>query len=160
MQCTAAMTTSDVLRKLIRSCVDDGRTLRHESKFVDGPRAEALTRLAREREQFVADLERLAQREQPHDGSWSELSREAEREVWVAAAGRNNGDAITSCRHSRAGTEALYDEALLGSWPDETQQVLAAHRRRSILHSNYRSTCAELDSLGLSLSPSSGKPSS
>jgi small ligand-binding sensory domain FIST len=28
------MTTSDVLRKLIRGCVDDERTLRHESRFV------------------------------------------------------------------------------------------------------------------------------
>jgi hypothetical protein len=124
-----AMTTTDVLRKLIRACVDDGRTLRHESKFVDPGRVEALTRLARERDQFVADLERLAKREQPHDGSWSELSREAERDVWAAAAGRNNGDAITSCRHSRARTEALYDEALQASWPDEIQRVLAAQRR-------------------------------
>jgi hypothetical protein len=124
------MTTSDILRKLIRACVDDGHTLRHEAKFVDPGRVEALTRLARERDQFVADLERLANREQPHDGSWSELSREAERNVWVAAAGRNSGDAITSCRHSRARTKALYDEALQASWPDEIQRVLAAQQRR------------------------------
>lgn len=130
MQGTGGMTTCDVLRKLIRACVDDGRTLRHESKFVDAGRAEALTRLARERELFVTDLERLAKREQPHGGSWSELSREAERNVWVAAAGRNTGDAITSCRHSRARTEALYDEALQASWPDEIQRVLAEQRRR------------------------------
>lgn len=124
------MTTSDFLRKVIRACVDDVRTLRHESKLVDGARAEALTRLALEREQFVTDLERLAGREQPHDGSWSELSREAERDVWVAAAGRNIGDAITSYRHSRARTEALYDEALQARWPDEIQRVLAAQRSR------------------------------
>ncbi len=124
------MTTSEVLRNLIRACVDDGRTLRHESKFVDGARAEALARLVGEREEFVMDLERLAKREQPHDGSFSELSREAERDVWVAAAGRNIGDAIASCRHSRARTEALYDQALEASWPDEIQRVLAAQRRR------------------------------
>jgi hypothetical protein len=124
------MTTSDVLRKLIRGCVDDERTLRHESRFVGVEQAEALARLAHEREQFVTDLERLANREQPHDGSWSELSREAERDVWVAAAGRHSGDAITSCRDSRARTEALYDEALEASWPDEIQGVLSAQRRR------------------------------
>ena len=122
--------TSNALQKLIRACVDDGRTLRHESKFVDAVRAEALTRLAREREQFVAELERLAKREQPHDGSWSELTREAARDVWVAAAGCNNGDAIRSCRHSRARTEALYDEALQASWPAEIRQVLAEQCRR------------------------------
>lgn len=124
------MTTTNALQKLIRACVDDGRTLRHESKFVGGLRAAALTRLARERELFVTDLERLAKREQPHDGSWSELAREAERDVWVAAAGRNSGDAITSCRQSRARTEALYDRALQGSWPEEMRSVLAEQHRR------------------------------
>jgi hypothetical protein len=124
------MMTSDLLRRLIRACVDDGRTLRHESKLVDEVRAEALMRLAREREQFVMDLERLAKCEQPHDGSWGELSRETRRNVWVAAAGRNSGDAITSCRRSRARTEAVYDEALQASWPDEIQRVLAAQRHR------------------------------
>ena len=124
------MMTSDVLRRLVRACVDDGRTLRHESKLVDQVRAQALMRLAGEREQFVTDLERLAGREQPHDGSWGELSREARRNVWVAAAGRNSGDAITSCRHSRARTESVYDEALQASWPDEVKRVLAAQRRR------------------------------
>lgn len=124
------MTTSDGLRRLIRACVDDGRTLRHESKFVDQVRAEVLMRLAGERGQFVTELERLAECEQPHDGSWGELSREARRNVWVAAAGRNSGDAITSCRHSRARTEAVYDDLLQASWPAEIQRVLAAQRRR------------------------------
>jgi len=124
------MTTSDVLRKLIRGCVDDGRTLRHESGFVGVVRAEVLARLAREREQFATDLERLANRAQPHDGSWTELSREAERDIWVAAAGRNSGDAIRCCRHSLARTEALYDEALRASLPDEIERVLAEQRRR------------------------------
>jgi hypothetical protein len=130
MQPPAAMATSGVLRKLIRACVDDGRTLRNESRFVDPGRLEVLTRLASEREQFATDLERLAKREQPHDGSWIELTREVERDAWVAAAGGNNGDAIASCRRSRARTEAVYDEALQGSWPDEIQRVLAAQRRR------------------------------
>lgn len=123
------MNTSDVLRKLIRACVDDGCTLRHERKFVDDARADALTRLALERGQFVRDLERLAKREQPHDGSWSELSREVARRLWVAAAGRNNGDAITSCRHSRARTEARYEAALQVSWPEEIHRLLTEQRR-------------------------------
>jgi hypothetical protein len=71
------MHTSKVFEKLIRACVDDECTLRHESTLVDAGCAEALTRLAREREQFVADLVRLAECELPHDGSWSALSREA-----------------------------------------------------------------------------------
>jgi hypothetical protein len=62
--------------------------------------------------------------------SWIELSREARRNAWVAAAGRNSGDAIASCRHSRARTEAVYDEALQAPWSDEIQRVLAAQRRR------------------------------
>jgi hypothetical protein len=124
------MKTSDAIRKLIRACVDDERTLRHECKFVDPGRAETLTRLACEREQFVADLERLGECAQHHDGSWAELSREIGRDIWVTAAGRNNGDAITTCRHSRARTEALYDQALQASWPDATLRVLAAQRCR------------------------------
>src|SRR5579872_3014250 len=130
MHWPAAMNPSAVLRKLIRACVDDECTLRHESTLVDAGRAEPLMRLAREREQFVADLEQLADCEQSHDGSWSELWREAKRNLWVAAAGRNAGDAITSCRRSRTRIEARYDKALQSSWPDEVQRVLAAQRRR------------------------------
>jgi hypothetical protein len=128
------MTTARVLRKLIRACVDDSRTLRHESKLVDPGRVEALGRLASEREQFATDLGRLAKCEQPDDGSWAELSREVGRDVWVAAAGRNSGDAVASCLRSRARTEAIYDGALRTSWPDEVQRVLVDQRRR--LHGN------------------------
>ena len=130
MHVASCMTPARALRKLIRACVDDEHTLRHESRLVDATRAEALTRLAVEREKFVADLVRVAECDQPHDGSWSEISREAGRTIWVTAAGRNNGDAIASCRHSRARTEALYDEALQGSWPDAVQRMLAAQRGR------------------------------
>jgi hypothetical protein len=52
------------------------------------------------------------------------------RDVWVAAAGRNNGDAITSCRRSRARAEARYEEVLRASWPDEVRHLLADQRRR------------------------------
>ena len=130
MHALACMTPAELLRKLIRACVDDGRTLRHESSFVDSARSKALARLASERRRFATDLERLARGEQSHDGSWSELTREALRDLWVAAAGRNNGDAIASCRHSRARTEAVYDEALEVWWPDQIQRVLVAQRRR------------------------------
>jgi hypothetical protein len=124
------MASPNMLRNVIRACVDEERTLRHESRLVGEARAEALARLARERGKFVTDLERRAGREEAHDGSWTELASEAEREVWVAAAGRNSGDAIASCRHSLARTEALYDEALQASWPDEVQRLLAEERRR------------------------------
>ena len=110
-------TPSDLLRKLIGACMDDEFTLRHECKFVDARRAAALMRLAREREQFVADLVGLGHCERPHNGSWAELSREAQRDIGVAMAGPNDGDAVASCRHSRARTEALYDEVLKAPWP-------------------------------------------
>jgi hypothetical protein len=123
------MKTSPLLRKLIRACVDDERTLRHESQFVDASIAVALRRLAREREHFVADLERVGECQVPGDGSWGELSREAARALWVAAAGPNKGDALATCRHSRARTEALYDKALQASWPDGIRFVLASQQR-------------------------------
>ncbi len=125
------MKASGMLRRLIGACIDDGSTLQHERKFVDASRAAKLARLAREREQFVVDLERLQEASQHRTVvSWTELVREATRNVKVAAAGRNNGDAIASCRHSRARTEARYDDAMLGPWPDETRRVLEAHLRR------------------------------
>lgn len=123
------MNTNNVLRVLIRACVDDQRTLCQESKWAEATRGETLTRLASEREQFVADLERLGSRQESHDGSWSELRREVGRAIWVAAAGPNNGDAITACRHSRARTEARYDQALKARLPDEIQRIVAMHRR-------------------------------
>src|SRR5579859_6187239 len=93
--------------------------------------AERLTRLAGEREQFVAELERLGERPQRRpNGSWAELLREAGRNVWVAAVGRNDGDAIATCRHSRARTEARYDDAMQRPWPDEIRRVLDAQRGR------------------------------
>jgi hypothetical protein len=123
------MTTSEVFRKLILACVDHERTLRHESKFVDARRAATLIRLAHERGQFVADLERLGKCPQPHDGSWAELAREAWRGICVTAAGRNARDAISSCRSSRARAEAVYDKTLQASWPLEISSALAAQRR-------------------------------
>ncbi len=119
------------LQKLIRACVDDERMLQHESKLVDARRAEALQRLAHEREQFIADLARLdspTPRHQP--GSWAELAREAGRDVWVLAAGRNTGDSIATCRHSRARTEKRYEKAMESPWSDDVRRVLAAQKRR------------------------------
>ena len=142
MHLAGIMKTSNVLMKLVRACVDDERTLLHESRFVDARRASTLTRLAREREQFVADLERFGARgPRRTNGSWAELVREAGRNVWVAAAGRNSGDAIASCRHSLARTEALYDQAMHESLPDEVGRVLAGHW--SCLHEE----ASELDQL-------------
>jgi hypothetical protein len=120
------------LQKLIRACVDDQRMLQHESKLVDTQRADALQRLARERGRFVADLDRL----EPHAarrrsiGSWVELLREAGRDVFVFALGRNTGDSFAICRRSCARTEARYDKALEGSWSDDARHVIAAQRRR------------------------------
>ena len=129
MQALAPMNPADTFRKLIHACVDDERTLRHESTVVSTRHADTLTRLASQRAQFVAALEQIQASGQPHDGSWGELSREAARDVWVAAAGRNEGDAITACRHSSTRTAAVYDEAMLLPWQGETLSVLSAQQR-------------------------------
>jgi hypothetical protein len=124
------MKTSGALTALILACVDEKHMLRHECKFVEPRSAEILTRLAGDRDQFVVDLQALAGSAQTLDGSWAELSREAWRDLWTAAAGRSRGDAIASCRRSRARTEATYDAALREAWPAETRSVIAAQRRR------------------------------
>jgi hypothetical protein len=127
------MKTADVLRKLIRACVDDERTLQHERGFVDGGRGAALSRMARERQQFVQDLALLAVPGQSDpSGSWAELLREVGRNVQVAAAGRNSGDSIATCRRSLQRTEACYDRALQRSWPAEMQRVLES--QQGLLH--------------------------
>jgi hypothetical protein len=111
--------------------VDDERTLRHERGFVDPTRAAALSRLARERGQFVEDLEQLAGPSQVRAaGSLVELLRELGRNLQVFAAGRNNGDAILACRHSHARTEARYEQAMQRRWQDRMWAVLEGQHRR------------------------------
>jgi hypothetical protein len=91
------MNTTDVLRDLVAACVDDERTLLHERRFVDTGRAGALRRLARERALFARDLEWVCDHRMPRGrGSLVEMAREVGREAWVAAIGRNTGDAIAS----------------------------------------------------------------
>ena len=126
------MKTAHLLRRVIRACVDDERTLQHEQRFVDDARRSGtLGRLVRERRQFLQDLTKLAAPGQSGPtGSWAELLREVGRSLQVAAGGRNSKDAIASCRHSRARTEASYDRALEASWPAETQRVLEFQRGR------------------------------
>ncbi len=125
------MKTSKILRELIRACVDDERTLQHERTFTDAGRAEPLTRLAHERTQFIEELEGFGEPAQNRPiGSWAEFFRELGRDVWVAAAGRNNGDAIATCRRSRARTEARYDGAMQRPLPDDVRNVLATQRLR------------------------------
>ena len=124
------MKTADPLRALISACIDDARTLRHETKFVDAIRASTLTQLASEREAFVASLELLGERGQRRPGgSWAELLREARRDAWTSAAGSNVGDAIASCRRSHARTESRYDEILRAPLTAEIKVVLTEQRR-------------------------------
>ena len=125
------MKTTDVLRRLVRACVDDEHTLRHECYFVDAGRVATLTRLAREREEFAADLEGLYDPGQRRPtGSWRELLREAGRNVWVFAAGRNTGDAVGACRRSCARTAARYDQAMQAPLSDEIRRALSPHQYR------------------------------
>jgi hypothetical protein len=131
MQQLRGMQNSTVLRQLISACVDEERTLRHERKFVSAEGAETFTRMASERAQFASELKRLGDTSRSNPGaSWAEFLREAGRSLWVSAAGRNNGDAVRSCRHSRARTEGRYDAAMQRPWSDETRNVLVEQRRR------------------------------
>lgn len=119
------------LEKLIRACMDDERTLHHESALADPRRAAALRLLARERARFVADLDRLeSHAPRRSTGSWAELLREAGRDAFVLALGRNTGDSIASCRRSRARTEKRYEEALAGTLSDEARRVVTTQRLR------------------------------
>ena len=123
------MRTSSVLRTLIRACVDDERTLRNARRFVAADDAEALERLAAEREQFVVDLELLAGPSQRRPtGSWTQLLREAGHDAWVTAAGPNRGDAIATCRDSRARTEARFDVAMQESVPGIVRAAIETQR--------------------------------
>jgi hypothetical protein len=125
------MTTPTLLDTVIRACVDDERTLQNERRFVDDWRAATLTRLASERDRFVADLEQLAASPTPRpSASWAELLREGMRGVWVTAAGQNCGDAIASCCRSRTRTEDCYDSAMQAAMPDAVRFVLAGQRSR------------------------------
>ena len=136
------MKNADVLRRLISTCVDDERTLQHESKIVDEGRAGTLRRLARGRGQFVDELEQLVGHTQRRaSGSWAELLREAGRSVQIVAAGRNNGDAVAMCRHSCARTAARFDQTMRTPWPDAIQQMLEVQQSRLLDES------AELDQL-------------
>lgn len=112
----------------MRACVDDKRILEHESKLSNERCAPTLERLAREREQFISALERAGS-PRPQ-ASWMELLRETSRDVWVSASGRNTGDAVATCRHSRARTEQSYDDAMEESWPTEMRLLLEAQRTR------------------------------
>ena len=59
-----------------------------------------------------------------------ERVREAGRGLRVFAVGPNISDAIVSCRHARARTEARYDAAMLRELPAEVRGVLATHLGR------------------------------
>lgn len=119
------------LQKLIRACADDERMLQHESKLVDARRSDTLQRLARERARFLAELAHLdARAPRRSTGSWVELLREASRDLFVFAMGRNTGDSVASCRRSRARTEKHYDEALAGAWSDDARRTIEAQRLR------------------------------
>ncbi len=122
-----------VVAPLIRACRDDGRTLASQRPFVGPHGAEALGRMAREREGFVAELQRLSGAVPDRSSgsvSWRELLREAKTSLWGVMAGHNAGDAIASCRRFSARTEARYASAMARTMPDEVRRVITAQRDR------------------------------
>lgn len=124
------MSTAASITKLLRACVDDELTLEHERQFVDPGRAETLTQLARERERFVIELQRLGRKRRRPSASVREILHEGLRALAVAAAGRSHtGDAISSCNHSRARTEALYDR-VMPELPPELRRIVDLQRER------------------------------
>lgn len=124
------MNDESTIRGLIRACVDDQRTLLHESKLVGTPLGATLGKFAHERDLFLTDLEQLAKAARRPSGSLAEHVREAAREIWVLGCGPNHGDAIAVCRHSRARTQARYEEALRRDWPSGARSMLAEQNRR------------------------------
>jgi hypothetical protein len=124
------MARTSALQGLIRACVDEERTLHREARRVGAGRAAVLARLARQRGQFIAELESFDGTLPPPSCSWAEILREGMHNVWVAAAGRHDGDAIARCCRSRDRTENRYERALRGTWPDALRGVLMAQRAR------------------------------
>lgn len=126
------MKTPSAIAKVIESCLDDERTLLHESKLVDEKRSAVLTRLADERHRFSEELERLSGRPvaRGNPGSWTELVRELGNRLYVGTWGRNTGDAIQVCRRSQHRTDLRYESALKLEWPSELAAALVKQHER------------------------------
>lgn len=122
------MDTTNAIAKVIESCMDDERTLMHESKVVGSERGAALAQLADERRQFIERLEPFAPRH--GRGSWGALRRELAGDLWARAAGPNTGDAIVLCRRSQHRTEVCYGRALELEWPADIRALLASQLER------------------------------
>lgn len=124
------MNQENTIRGLIRACVDDQRTLLHEATLVGAGLGARLGQLAHDRGLFLTDLEHLAPESRARPGgSVAEHVREAARDLWVLGCGRNHGDALAVCRHSRARTQARYEEALRHTWPSHIAWLLGEQSR-------------------------------
>jgi hypothetical protein len=121
------------LERLIGACIDDERTLRHESRFVGPGRRAELLRLAFERQQFADELRILSEGRRGGSragGSFWERLREFARSLRVVAGGPNSGDAIAACRRSGDRTEAHYARAIAWTWSEHVVPTLLAQRSR------------------------------
>lgn len=124
------MGNSRGLQQLIGACLDDERTLDHESGLVDDDRRIVLSRLAGERARFAERLQTLGEPGVRATATWFGLVRELVRNFRVIAGGPNNGDAIAECRRSRNRTEALYEKAIRRPWSQPILPALIEQRDR------------------------------
>jgi hypothetical protein len=125
-----SMLQSPVVAEIIRSCLDDERTLVQEGRRVGDRQKGTLSRLADERRRFAETLERL--NGQTSRESWGAIVRELGSGIWSRAAGRNVADAIEACRQSQNRIEVLYEKALAGELPSEIKATLMSQHERVV----------------------------
>jgi len=117
------------IERILIACCDDAHVLAHGARLVAGIRRAGLRRLAHERERFCEELS-LAGRTLHHTprahGSWAGFIRGALFDARRLATGPNAGDVIVGCRKSQRRVEAVFADALEGSWPKEVLDVLTA----------------------------------
>jgi hypothetical protein len=123
-----SMHKSKGLERLIAGCLDDERTLEHESGDVDSRRYAVLRRMAGERSQFADRLRTLGEPGARPSPSLSRRLRGGMRWLFVLAGGPNNGDSIAACRRSCDRTEALYTSAIGLPWAQPILSTLSEQR--------------------------------
>jgi len=114
--------------KVLNACLDDERTLEHESRLVDEESGGTLARLARQRESFI-DVAKLAPATKesgpPHPRrSLRSTAREIFRSIRVELWGKNRGDSMAECRRANARARDSLEKALDLSWSAEILDLM------------------------------------
>lgn len=115
MQRILSMRLLGAIRRLVRACRNDERTLRFEGDFVRSRERRALLgEIAAERADFVRALEELeppAGAHRPEGSPFAAVGRVG-RAMRGHLGVRTDGDAVAHCRGSLGRTAALYERVL------------------------------------------------